>query len=70
MSAKEAAETAAEDRAKFPKEVGRMGVITHPLNGQRGRLLRAVGIQELPFDPCRAMIVRMPDLRMHFREKA
>jgi len=47
-----------------------MGVITHPLNGQRGRLLRAVGIQELPFDPCRAMIVRMPDLRMHFREKA
>jgi GNAT superfamily N-acetyltransferase len=46
--------------------VGSMGVITHPLDdGVRGFYAR-FGFQDLPFDPRRAMIVRMVDLRRSF----
>jgi len=43
--------------------IGSVGVITHPLDdGIRGFYARW-GFQNLPFDPRRAMIVRMADLR-------
>lgn len=46
--------------------VGGMGVITHPLDdGVRGFYARW-GFQDLPFDPHRAMVVRMADLRQYF----
>jgi predicted N-acetyltransferase YhbS len=46
---------------------GCMGVVTHPLDdGVRGFYARW-GFQELPFDPRRAMIVRMADLRASMR---
>jgi GNAT superfamily N-acetyltransferase len=46
--------------------VGSMGVITHPLDdGVRGFYARW-GFQDLPFDPRRAMIVRMIDVRESF----
>ncbi len=47
--------------------VGSMGVVTHPLDdGVRGFYGR-FGFQDLPFDPRRAMFVRMVDLRKSFR---
>jgi len=51
--------------------VGTMGVITHPLDdGVRGFYARW-GFQDLPFDPRRAMMVRMIDVRQSFeRERA
>lgn len=46
--------------------IGSMGVITHPLDdGVRGFYARW-GFQNLPFDPRRAMFVRMVDLRRSF----
>jgi len=43
-----------------------LGVITHPLDdGVRG-FYAGWGFQDLPFDPRRAMFVRMADLRMSF----
>jgi predicted RNA binding protein YcfA (HicA-like mRNA interferase family) len=43
--------------------IGSLGVITHPLyDGERGFYARW-GFQDLPFDPRRAMSVRMVDLR-------
>ncbi|MFY9627731.1 MAG: GNAT family N-acetyltransferase [Methylocystis sp.] len=46
--------------------IGSVGVITHPLDdGIRGFYARW-GFQNLPFDPRRAMIVRMADLRKSF----
>jgi GNAT superfamily N-acetyltransferase len=49
------------------KTIGSMAVITHPLDdGVRGFYARW-GFQDLPFDPRRAMLVRMVDLRKSFR---
>jgi GNAT superfamily N-acetyltransferase len=46
--------------------VGSLGVITHPLDdGVRGFYTRW-GFQDLPFDPRRAMFVRMADPRASF----
>ena len=46
--------------------IGGMGVITHPLDdGVRGFYARW-GFQDLPFDPRRAMFVRMVDLQRVF----
>lgn len=48
--------------------IGSLGVVTHPLDdGVRGFYARW-GFQDLPFDPRRAMFVRMADLRMSFAE--
>jgi GNAT superfamily N-acetyltransferase len=48
--------------------VGSLGVITHPLDdGLRGFYARW-GFMELPFDPHRALLVRMVDLRRSFWE--
>lgn len=55
---------------RVSESVGSMGVITHPLDdGVRGFYARW-GFQELPFDPRRAMIIRMSDLRASFRDES
>ena len=43
-----------------------MGVITHPLDETLRGFYARWGFQDLPFDPKRAMIVRMVDLKRHF----
>ncbi|MDP3552890.1 GNAT family N-acetyltransferase [Methylocystis sp.] len=55
---------------RVSESVGSMGVIAHPLDDSVRGFYARWGFQELPFDPRRAMIVRMADLRMHFGEKA
>ena len=44
------------------REIGSFGVITHPIDEQAREFYRRWGFQDLPFDPRRAMIVRMVDL--------
>jgi GNAT superfamily N-acetyltransferase len=46
--------------------VGSMGVITHPLDDGVRRFYARWGFQDLPFDPRRAMFVRLVDLRQAF----
>jgi len=41
--------------------VGSFGVITHPIDDEVRAFYRKWGFQDLPFDPRRAMIVRMVD---------
>jgi GNAT superfamily N-acetyltransferase len=43
--------------------VGSIGVITHPLDDGVRTFYAKWGFQDLPFDPRRAMLVRMVDLR-------
>jgi GNAT superfamily N-acetyltransferase len=50
------------------ESVGGMGVITHPLDEALRGFYARWGFQELPFDPRRAMIVRMIDVKSHFGE--
>lgn len=51
---------------KVSETVGGMGVITHPLDEALRRFYARWGFQDVPFDPRRAMIVRMADLRPYF----
>ncbi len=44
------------------RDVGSFGVITHPLDELARRFYGRWGFQDLPFDPRRAMIVRIADL--------
>jgi GNAT superfamily N-acetyltransferase len=44
------------------REVGSFGVITHPIDDGVRAFYGKWGFQDLPFDPRRAMIVRMVDL--------
>jgi GNAT superfamily N-acetyltransferase len=44
------------------RDVGSFGVITHPLDESARGFYARWGFQDLPFDPRRAMIVRMVDL--------
>jgi GNAT superfamily N-acetyltransferase len=46
--------------------IGSTGVITYPLDDSLRAFYRRWGFQDLPFDPRRAMIVRMVDLRASF----
>ncbi len=46
--------------------VGSVGVITHPLDDGVRHFYAKWGFQDLPFDPRRAMMVRMVDLRKTF----
>ncbi|MGO9547357.1 MAG: GNAT family N-acetyltransferase [Rhodomicrobium sp.] len=46
--------------------IGSTGVITQPLDDEVRRFYSRWGFQDLPFDPRRAMIVRMVDLRASF----
>ena len=43
--------------------VGSIGVITHPLDASLRAFYAKWGFEDLPFDPHRAMIVRVVDLR-------
>ena len=45
--------------------IGSMGVITHPLDDELRRFYARWGFEDLPYDPRRAMIVRMKDLRQN-----
>lgn len=44
------------------RDVGSLGVITHPVDEAVREFYRRRGFEDLPFDPRRAMIVRMVDL--------
>lgn len=44
------------------REIGSFGVLTHPLDEDLRRFYRKWGFDDVPFDPKRAMIVRMADL--------
>lgn len=48
--------------------VGSMGVITHPLDEGVRAFYARWGFQDLPFDPRRAMMLRMADVRQSFGE--
>jgi len=50
------------------ESVGSVGVITHPLDDSLRCFYGRWGFQDLPFDPRRAMMVRMVDLRESFRK--
>ena len=50
--------------------VGSLGVITRPLDDDVRRFYVRWGFQELPFDPHRAMLVRMVDLQRSFANAA
>ena len=45
------------------ESIGSIGVITHPLDDGVRAFYAKMGFEDLPFDPRRAMIVRMVDLR-------
>ncbi len=47
--------------------VGSVGVITHPLDDHVRNFYARWGFRDLPFDPRRAMLVRMIDLERVFR---
>jgi predicted N-acetyltransferase YhbS len=47
---------------KASREIGSFGIITHPIDDGVRAFYRRWGFQDLPFDPRRAMIVRMVDL--------
>jgi GNAT superfamily N-acetyltransferase len=44
------------------REVGSLGVLTHPIDEQVREFYRRWGFEGVPFDPRRSMIVRMVDL--------
>jgi GNAT superfamily N-acetyltransferase len=48
--------------------VASIGVITHPLDDDVRRFYAKWGFQDLPFDPRRALMVRMVDLRKTFAD--
>jgi predicted N-acetyltransferase YhbS len=47
---------------RFSKDVGCFGVLTHPLDDGLRAFYQRFGFEDLPFDPRRAMIVRIADL--------
>ena len=51
---------------RVSQSIGGAGVITHPLDETVRSFYARWGFQELPFDPRRAMMVRMADLRLSF----
>jgi hypothetical protein len=46
--------------------IGAVGVLTHPLDDAAREFYRQFDFEDLPFDPRRAMILRMVDLRRQF----
>ena len=50
--------------------IGCAGVVTHPLDDNVRGFYAAWGFQDLPFDPRRAMMVRMVELHRYFGGKA
>lgn len=47
---------------RISREIGCFGVITHPLDDELRAFYGRFGFEELPFDPRRAMIVKIIDL--------
>ena len=47
---------------RLSKEIGCMGVLTHPLDDEVRAFYRRFGFEDLPFDPKRSMVVRFIDL--------
>jgi predicted N-acetyltransferase YhbS len=47
---------------RFSKDIGCFGVLTHPLDDELRAFYQRFGFEDLPFDPGRAMIVRIADL--------
>ena len=47
---------------RFSKDIGCFGVLTHPLDDELRAFYRRFGFEDMPFDPRRAMIVRVIDL--------
>jgi predicted N-acetyltransferase YhbS len=47
---------------RFSKDVGCFCVLTHPLDDSLRAFYRSFGFEDLPFDPARAMAVRIVDL--------
>jgi predicted N-acetyltransferase YhbS len=48
---------------RFAKEIGCFGVLTHPLDDNVRAFYARFGFETLPFDPKRAMVVRIVDLQ-------
>jgi predicted N-acetyltransferase YhbS len=48
--------------ARFSREIGCFGVLTHPLDDGLRAFYARFGFETLPFDPNRSMIVRIADL--------
>ena len=48
--------------ARASRQIGSFGVITHPIDEAMRAFYGRWGFEDLPFDPLRAMIVRMIDL--------
>ena len=55
---------------KVSESVGGVGVITHPLDDSVRGFYGRWGFEDLPFDPRRAMIVRMADLKRSLDRKS
>jgi hypothetical protein len=51
------------------ESIGSMGVVTHPLDDNVRGFYARWGFEDLPFDPRRAMLVRMVDLERVFEGK-
>ncbi len=47
---------------RFSREVGCIGVLTHPLDDGLRAFYRGFGFEDLPFDPHGGMVVRIVDL--------
>lgn len=47
---------------RVSREIGSFGVITHPVDDTARAFYRRWGFVDVPFDPKRAMIIRMADL--------
>jgi GNAT superfamily N-acetyltransferase len=50
---------------RFSREIGCLGVVTHPLDDAVRDLYRRFGFEALPFDPSRSMFVRIVDLELN-----
>lgn len=48
---------------RFSKDIGCLGVLTHPLDDELRIFYRRFGFEDLPFDPKRSMMVRIADLK-------
>lgn len=53
---------ALETSLRLSREIGCLGVITHPLDDGARSFYARFGFEDLPYDPKRSMIVRMVDL--------
>jgi predicted N-acetyltransferase YhbS len=53
---------------KAAENVGSFGVVTHPLDDGLRPFYARFGFRDLPFDPRRAMLVRMIDVAQSLRD--